>query len=415
MKYYLNENVKCVKIRFIWLLLNFDNQAVIGLDSQGAQFWEHMKEEILDKEEIGENKELYDSLFELGFLFKEERERVSELKLSSAYVHLLNRCNLNCIGCYSINKERNVELDVPTDKWKLGFNRLAKAGVSRIVVSGGEPLLRKDVVELLQYAKIDANIENITLITNGTVDFPYRLLQGLVDMIAVSVDGYDKEHPTFIRNEGIFDKIMDTIHQIRDEGINVCIVPTLHMKNYEAMRMYDELAEKLQVAISFSILSVPCSEIFKNYILNDNALTDIASSIINLNAELEDMIGAGEELCAMKSCDLAQDIISIDSKGDIYPCHILHDERLLLGNIFESPLELKNLNKDIIEHCVHANVDNIKDCKLCDYKYLCGGGCRGRAFLKEGDLLAKDSYCKLFHRFHEIGMNTIQQGLRDVE
>lgn len=415
MKYNLNDNVELVKVRTVWLLSNFDNQSIIGLDSKGVQFWEHMKEGSICEQEIKENKELYESLFELGFIFKEKSNKENEWGISSAYVHLLNRCNLSCLGCYSMNDGRNVECDATTDKWKTGFERLAQAGVNSIVVSGGEPLLRKDIAELLQYAKMDAGIENITLITNGTVDFQFELLKGYVNTIAVSVDGYNKSHPSFLRNEGIFDKIMSTIRQIKAVGIEVSIVPTLHMKNYDAMKMYDELAEELQVAISFSILSVPCNEIFKDYILNDNALSEIAESVIKLNADVDDMKTAGEGLCAMKSCGLAQNMISIDSKGDIYPCHILHDESLLLGNIFEKPLKLGNLNRNVIEHCTSANVDNIEGCKSCDYRYLCGGGCRGRAFLKYKNLLAKDSYCTLFHRFHEIEMDTIQQGIKNAE
>lgn len=415
MKNILNDNVELIKVRSVWLLSNFDNQSVIGLDDNGVQFWKHIKNGNVDEKEICSNKELYNSLYELGFLLKEEKRKEEKLQITSAYVHLLNRCNLNCLGCYSLNDTRNLEVDASTGMWKLGFKRLARAGVNSIVVSGGEPLLRKDIAELLQYAKKVAGIGNITLITNGTIDYPFEQLKGCVDTIAVSVDGYDKCHPSFIRNEGIFDKIMGTVGMIKEAGIEVSIVPTLHMKNYDAMKMYDELAEKLQVAISFSILSVPCNEIFNDYILNDDALSNIAEGIYKLNAEVEDMATAGEGLCAVKSCGLAQNMISIDSKGNIYPCHILHDENLLLGNIFEKPLELKNLNKETLGLCEQANVDNIEGCKSCDYRYLCGGGCRGRAFLKDKDLLAKDSYCTLFRRFHEIEMDTIQQGLKNAE
>ncbi len=361
------------------------------------------------------NKELYESLFELGFLFSEEKRKKTGLRISSAYVHLLNRCNLNCLGCYSMNDGRNCEEDASTDKWKLAFDRLARVGAKSIVISGGEPLLRKDIVELVQHAKRNAKIENIALITNGTVKFSFEQLKGYVDTIAISVDGYNKKPPTFIRNEGIFDKIISNVSKIKDTGIEVSILPTLHMKNYNAMKLYDELAEKLQVAISFSILSVPCNEVFSDYILNDEALERIAEDIFSLNVEVQDMKTAGEGLCAMKSCGLGQNMISIDSKGNIYPCHMLHNDKFLLGNIFENSLELNNLNTEILVQCVQANVDNITECKLCEYKYLCGGGCRARAYLKNKDLFAKDSYCRLFEHFHEIEMDTIQKGIRDAE
>lgn len=135
MKYYLNDNVELVKIKTVWLLSNFDNQSVIGLDSKGVQFWENVKKGGVSEQEIEENRELYESLFELEFILKEEKNKEDGVSISSAYVHLLNRCNLNCLGCYSINDGRNMEHDAATDKWKLGFKRLEQAGVNTIAVS----------------------------------------------------------------------------------------------------------------------------------------------------------------------------------------------------------------------------------------------------------------------------------------
>ncbi|KAB1440471.1 radical SAM/SPASM domain-containing protein [Candidatus Galacturonibacter soehngenii] len=410
--YYLSENIKLLKIHSIWILSNFDNQSVIGLDEQGVTFWKQLENGNVNKKDIDNNEELYNALFELGFLTQNKSNiNKRELRITSAYVHLLNRCNLNCVGCYSMNDERNIESDASADKWKLAFERLALAGVKSVVISGGEPLLRKDIIEILQYAKTVAKIENLSLITNGTVDFPFEKLKGYVDAIAVSVDGYSKMSPTFIRDEGIFEKIIKTVSLIRDIGIEVCIVPTLHKKNYNTMKLYDKLAEELQVAISFSIFSVPNNEVFREYILDDVALCKMAQDIVTLNAEVEDITTAGEGICAMKSCGLGQDMISIDSKGNIYPCHILHDENLLLGNIFDNPLKAENFNQTVLNMCRQANVDNIKGCKICEYKYICGGGCRGRAYLQKKNLLEKDSYCKLFYKFHEFEMQTIQQGL----
>lgn len=413
MRYFINENVKLEQIRSIWMLLNFDNQAVIGLDDRGVDFWKKIKTNSVSDLDINDNLALYESLLEEGFIGTKLYIKEEPFHLNSAYVHLLNRCNLSCLGCYSMNDARNQEVDASTEKWKLAFSRLSQAGVSSIVISGGEPLLRKDIEELVGFAKKDAGIENITLITNGTIAYPFQKLKGYVDTIAVSVDGYDEMHPTFIRNTGIFDKIIDTITAIRNLEMDVVIVPTIHAKNFNAMKKYDELAEKLQVQISFSILSVGCNPVFDEYVLKDTELSEIAQSIISLNADVEDVSSSGEGLCAMRSCGMAQNMISVDSKGNVYPCHILHDESLLLGNIFETDLSVENLNQDVLQKCQNANIDNIEGCKECEYRYICGGGCRGRAYLQERNLLGKDRYCRLFKKFHEIEMNLILQEIED--
>ena len=53
-----------------------------------------------------------------------------------------------------------------------------------------------------------------------------------VDSIAVSIDGYSKEHPTFIRDEGIFETVIKGVETIRDIGIKVSILPTIHEKMF---------------------------------------------------------------------------------------------------------------------------------------------------------------------------------------
>ena len=130
---------------------------------------------------------------------------------------------------------------------------------------------------------------------------------------------------------------------------------------------------------------------------------------------MEDVTSAGEGLCAMKSCGMARNIISVDSKGNVYPCHILHNDRLLLGNIFDAALSGENLDKKVMQECQKANVDNIQSCKRCEYRYLCGGGCRGRAFLQNGNLLGRDIYCRLFKKFHEIELNMVLQEIENGE
>ncbi len=138
--YHVNKNVELIKVQSVYVLSNFDNQAVIGLDKKGWKFWEKVTKHVVEKTDIAENKELYDSLLELKFL-QEQGVKVAEgdLEFNLAYVHLLNRCNLNCLGCYSMNDERNQEQDSNTEDWKKAFQRLSQAGVSSIVISGGEP------------------------------------------------------------------------------------------------------------------------------------------------------------------------------------------------------------------------------------------------------------------------------------
>ncbi len=402
----VNKNVQMHSIKGIDMLMNFDNQAVIGLDKSEKEIWETINNKGWDAVNYKKNKELMDSMIELEFV-TDKSFNTHESKVDAAYVHLLNRCNLHCIGCYSLNSERNKEKDLPTEKWKSALKHLRNIGINELVVSGGEPLLRKDITELMKYAKKDLGIESITLITNGTVNFDFSKLYGFINMLAISIDGYDSKNSTFLRDKGIFNKVIDSINKAKKSGLDVCIIPTIHRKNYNKLNEYSILADKLGVSINFSILSVPCSSAFKDFIPNNKNLDTVATTLFNLNATVDDLVSAGDGICAQCGCGLGKRMISVDSKGNVFPCHILHYPELKLGNIFDEKFEPSSFNTQVIAACNNANVDQIKGCNKCEYKYICGGGCRGRAYFFSKDLNAKDPYCNLFYKFHQLEINNI--------
>ena len=407
----VNNNVRLHNIKGIDMLMNFDNQAVIGLDESGKKVWNEIYEKGWSAVDYEKNKELMDSMVELEFVTEDYTECKAEDKIDAAYVHLLNRCNLHCIGCYSMNSDRNREEDLSTDKWKLALKRLRNMGVGELVISGGEPLLREDIVDLMRYAKKDLNMESITLITNGTVSFDFSRLCGLIDLLAISIDGYNVENPTFLRDKGIFEKVVSSIERAQKSGLEVCMIPTVHKKNCEHLRDYSMLADELGVSINFSILSVPCNSVFKDFIPDNRSLDTMAQTMFELNASVDDIASAGDGICAQCGCGLGKRMISVDSKGNIYPCHILHYPNLKLGSIFEEKYGQDSFDNSVISECENATVDSIEGCKECEYKYICGGGCRGRAYFYSKNLKAKDPYCELFRKFHQIEVETIKNAM----
>ena len=205
-----------------------------------------------------------------------------------------------------------------------------------------------------------------------------------MDDIAVSIDGYDEEHSKFIRDDGIFPRVIGTIEMLRDLGLNVVILPTLHRKNIDCMAKYLELSKRLNVAISYSLMT--CSNEFEEYIPTTEQLIKWRNCFNGSNEDLT--LEADKDNCDVlvrKSCGAGTNTISVAANGNIYPCHMLHDEKLLMGNIKETKL------KDILE--------NAKP--IPEYKEVCGGGCRARAFLVKDDINDPDPYCKMFKNFYD--------------
>lgn len=77
---------------------------------------------------------------------------------------------------------------------------------------------------------------------------------------------------------------------------------------------------------------------------------------------------------------------------------MLHYSRFKLGNALETE-DIKELLKSPNNMFLGIEVSEINKCKECEYKYLCGGGCRGRSFLKYDSLQEKDAYCALNYRY----------------
>lgn len=371
------------------------NGALIGLDKDGDDFYS----DIVSGKEFHYNrlepkkKELCDSFIECGMFYKDGTRLKKVKQLSSAYVHVTNRCNLNCVGCYSMDENRNKQEDLSLNEIKYILKILKKNGLVQLIISGGEPFLRKDLVDILIYAKKTLKIEFICVITNGTLVTKENLekMKGYIDVISVSMDGYSKEQPVFIRGLDIFDKIINSIKLIQEFGITANLLPTIHKQNIKYIHKYEELAKELGCAISFSVLTNNTEE-SNEFIPDDEDLILLASKTDGSGINIMDTPINAYTLVCRKSCGVGKTIISVTAKGDIYPCHMLHIEALKMGNILTDNLE-EVLNNSIY---YSLNVQDFDTCKDCKYLNLCGGGCRCRAYMKNKNFTGADSYCALF-------------------
>ena len=192
---------------------NPENGGTIGLTPGGKELCERMRvSDVPDEEAFRLEPELAQCLSEAGFIRDVEVDR-GEGRLTSAYLHVTQRCNLSCRGCYSDGPSRNAGDDASTEDMKTVVGNLAHAGVRNLVVSGGEPLLRDDLDEILRYAK-EGGIESVSVLTNGTLvekDAVTRLAP-FVDCISVSFDGCSPESPAHIRGTQRFARTRASRH-----------------------------------------------------------------------------------------------------------------------------------------------------------------------------------------------------------
>lgn len=407
---FFNEETILFDINGIPVIGNFESGSLIGLTKNGKLFCENILKNGIEAPDVkAENYELFTALCDAGFFMEQSKARSL-----SVYLHITQRCNLHCVGCYSLDNDRNCIKDPSEDHVKRALFQLAQNGCELLVVSGGEPFFRKDLPSILKYAKTEAKIPSIQVITNGTFVTAEMLreVKPYVDGIAVSLDGYSKKNPTFIRDEGIFAKVIATVKLSKKAGIQTTILPTVHTQNYSFMKEYVKLSKKLHVGISYSLLTCsPKDDVLKEWLPSSEQLSAIAQQLIEIGLNgavaINDM-PIGDGLDTRKSCEVGCKIVSIGADGTVYPCHMLHDRRLAMGNIFEEDLS-NILLCDIAIACSNLHVDNFNVCNKCKHKYICGGGCRARSFYVYGNLTSHDFYCPMTKTYFDWISDRLEQ------
>lgn len=405
----MSNNVKIFDVKGIKMLGNFENGSIIGLDNDGLNY-------VFENYSINENKlqpvknirnsnDIENALDELGF-FEPEKDIID-----SAYLHVTDSCNLHCLGCYSFVESRNAQSEMDTSTIKKILVSMSSAGVKKIVISGGEPFLRDDIGEICRFIKEECEMVYLSVITNGTLSLD-RYIESLVyiDELNISIDGYDKES-SFIRDTGIMATVIETVKNLRDR-VKINLIVTLHKKNIKYMDRYSELAKTLNVTYSYSIFTVSeDSQIFKDFLFKNEDLIEIEKRLsqLNNNVTVNDVPISEGVLYCRDRCEAGRKLISIDAKGFVYPCHMLHDKSLILGDAKKN--EIREIVFSKSNPLLNNSVDDVEGCNSCDYKYLCGGGCRGRSFLKYGLFDKKDSYCALIYKFYENMIEEVKNQL----
>lgn len=167
-----NKSIELFQMNGCEYLGNFENGTLIIVDKKRKKILDGFEyEKKFSKDDFIEDPEFLKELQKGGFFESIEHP------LCTAYLHVTNICNLNCIGCYSFDRTRNCSDKLSFDNIKYIVAQLAENGVRTITISGGEPLIRNDIVEIVKYMKEKAGIETVNLITNGTLYNEERLLK----------------------------------------------------------------------------------------------------------------------------------------------------------------------------------------------------------------------------------------------
>ncbi|MCP5003434.1 MAG: 12,18-didecarboxysiroheme deacetylase [Planctomycetes bacterium] len=154
------------------------------------------------------------------------------------------RCNLKCVHCYSQSKDIEYPDELSTKEAKAMLDGLAEYGAPVILFSGGEPLMRDDLMELITYAR-DKGLRAV-ISTNGTLiteEKAEELKKFGLSYVGISLDGLKETNDKFRGIEGAFDDALQGIRNCLKMGIKVGLRFTINKRNAQDIPGIFELIE----------------------------------------------------------------------------------------------------------------------------------------------------------------------------
>ena len=349
--------------------------------------------------------------------------------------NVTKKCNLNCIHCYSESNKKIDCNELSTKEGKKVLVDLAKYGVPVILFSGGEPLYRNDIFELMEYAKKLGM--RVVISTNGTLitkEVAKKIKEIGVSYVGISIDGLGATHNEFRNSSNAFELAVRGIENCLEYNIKVGLRFTITKKNQkEIPKIFDFVAEKKIPRICFYhlVYSGKGKEIIQED-LNHKETRDIVNTIISKTKELHENNLKTEVLTVdnhadgiylylrmkkeqQKNADKVLELLKLNGgnnsgirigciswDGEVYADQFWRDYSF--GNVTKRPFsEIWSDETEALMKKLRDRKPYLKGrCVQCKWLNVCNGNFRVRASVKNNDVWDEDPACYLTNE--EIGL-----------
>jgi len=335
---------------------------------------------------------------------------------------LTTGCNLRCIHCRASATELMSPNDLSYQECCQVVDQIAEYAPLILVLSGGEPLWRRDVFDIAKRA-VRQNLR-VALATNGTlVDeaMAQRIKDAGISRVSISLDGADRAtHDAFRGEVGAFDAAIAGLKHLKALGISTQINTSVAQHNVDQLPDILKLAQRLGADAFHIFLLVPVGcglTIAEDQTIRGDKYEEV------LNWFYERSLDSGLELkatCAphyyrilrqrraearragqavpelathgmhatTRGCLAGSGVCFISHEGKVYPCGYLP---LAAGDLKKEKFRDIWEKAEVFEALRDPNRLEGK-CGLCEFRFVCLG-CRARAYGMTGDYLAEEPFC----------------------
>lgn len=330
-------------------------------------------------------------------------------------VSITNNCNLKCCYCSDSTEDSNWREDLPIEEWSQFFTELNHCATISVTISGGEPLLRGDIIHILQC--IVDNRMRYSILTNGTLVTNYIanwiFNSKRCDSVQVSIDGSCPETHDSFRGKGSFEEAVGGLKRLQKHNIPVGVRLTIHRKNVYHLF---EIVHYLLVDLKLPTISTNAAS-YLGRCRNDSVTIQLTTeersfameTLLELSEKFGDRISATAGPLAearlwsemetarrakhegfknagfLRSCGGVFSKLAVSANGCYLPCSQM--QHLVLGRINKDKLYTLWHNHPKLQELrnrIHLPLSNYKFCNDCDYIAYCRGNCPALAYTQTG-------------------------------
>jgi mycofactocin biosynthetic radical S-adenosylmethionine protein MftC len=305
-------------------------------------------------------------------------------------------CNLSCIHCLSDSGSKR-EGELSTEQAMQVIDQMAAQKVFQFNIGGGEPFMRPDFLDLMDYAHEKGIVTCIS--TNGTLidqEIARRLDHPLV-YIQVSLDGATEASNDAVRGQGSYTKVLKALEHLCNRNIEVSINCVLTRRSYpeldELVKLAASFGAKLRVSRfrpsgrgkeSWSELNVQREQMadFSQW-LSKHLGVSTGDSFFSVTTSERRSLG-------LNMCGACKLTCCLSPQGGIYPCAFLQEPEFYAGKLPEEDFATIWKSSSVFDSFRQLE---IKSCESCHRFDLCHGGCPAIAYHTQRKLGLPDPGC----------------------
>ncbi len=298
-------------------------------------------------------------------------------------------CTLHCRMCYVARQA----LELPREIIEALFDQLSGTGV-RIEFLGGEPLLRRDLVELVRGARERAGAPFISVYTSAlhtTPQLAARLGEAGLNAALISLISHRREvHDAFTSVQGSWERTLAGLRHFLAAGVEVYTFTAVHTENYRHVREIDAFVRHQLGAHPLFFQYVPQRR-NDPLMLGAEVWHDIKHWVL-MEANREHMEFVGR-FCLLTGnvCSGGNFVLTVKADGTVQPCPFVSD--VPLGSV--SSQDIWTIYRNRFQSARFLEFKRLpRGCAPCAYRSVCGGGCRASARTLFGAYDAPDHRCR---------------------